>query len=75
MAHIPQVIDPNPIKEAPQPPRVEAGSDRAIRAAHNMENTGGHFASHIARAYFHADRGNQRRLIEAFQHLFQDFDY
>ena len=35
-----------------------------------MERTGGHFAHNIARAWFYADMGNQRRLWSAFNDLF-----
>jgi len=39
----------------------------------NMRETGGHFASSIADAYFFADSDNKARLIEAFRGLFIRF--
>jgi len=44
-----------------------------IKAAHNMEQYGGGFAGHIARAFFAADGNNRRLLIGAFGFLFERY--
>lgn len=38
-----------------------------------MEQIGGGFASHLARAWRRADLENQRRLKDAFGHLLQEY--
>ena len=43
------------------------------KAAHNMEQYGGGFAGHIARAFFVADSENKQRLLTAFGHLFERY--
>lgn len=40
------------------------------RAAVAMQNHGGHFAAHLARAWFSADSTNRARLEGAFPDLF-----
>lgn len=45
------------------------GDDDYLHAAHLMKG-GGSFASHIADAYFAADRHNRERLKAAFPDLF-----
>lgn len=42
-------------------------------AAHEMQRTGGSFASHLAAAYFHADLNNRERILTAFMDLFERF--
>lgn len=42
-------------------------------AAHEMQRTGGSFASHLADAYFHADSNNKERILTAFMDLFEKF--
>jgi hypothetical protein len=44
-----------------------------LSAAKCMENEGGSFAGHIARAYFVADRHNAELLLTAFDMLFCKF--
>ena len=41
-----------------------------LQAAKCMENEGGGFASHIARAYYRADGSNAEILLTAFDDLF-----
>ena len=48
-------------------------SDYYTHAAHNMEQHGGHFAAALARAYYAADSWNRARLVEAFEHIFDDY--
>ena len=43
------------------------------RAAQMMEKEGGHFASALAKAYYHADSTNAQRLRCAFHELFEDY--
>jgi hypothetical protein len=40
-------------------------------AAIHMKKVGGGFASRLAEAYLYADSGNQRRIYEAFNDLFE----
>jgi hypothetical protein len=40
------------------------------KAAWEMERIGGHFAAALARAYYAADSWNRARLVNAFEHLF-----
>lgn len=49
------------------------GNDDYIHAAHLMEQIGGGFAGHIARAYFAADQHNRARLRAAFPDLFTKY--
>lgn len=49
------------------------GDDDYVHAAHLMEQIGGGFAGHIARAYFAADRHNRARLRAAFPDLFTKY--
>ena len=50
---------------------IEPGRDEALEAAGMMRTYGGHFAQYIGAAYIHADGSNQRKLLDAFQDLFQ----
>lgn len=43
------------------------------RAAQMMEQEGGHFASALAKAYYHADSANAQRLRCAFMDLFEAY--
>jgi hypothetical protein len=43
------------------------------RAAQMMEKEGGHFASALAKAYYHADSANAQRLRNAFPDLFEPY--
>jgi hypothetical protein len=43
------------------------------RAAYEMEAMGGSFAASIAKAFFHADTDNRKRLLCAFGDLFEKF--
>lgn len=47
--------------------------DDYIHAARLMEQIGGGFAGHIARAYFAADKHNRARLRAAFPDLFTKY--
>lgn len=49
------------------------GDDDYVHAAHLMEQIGGGFAGHIARAYFAADKHNRARLRAAFPDLFTKY--
>lgn len=52
----------------------EKYGDSAVYAGVNlMEKTGGSFASSIAKAFFHADLANRRKLFSAFGDLFESF--
>ena len=42
-------------------------------AAHRMRDTGGHFAYHIASAFFVADKDNREKLLAAFGFMFERF--
>ena len=48
-------------------------NDELMRAAFNMEQNGGHFAKALAKAFYVADSGNRRRILEAFGHMFVDY--
>lgn len=48
-------------------------NDELMRAAFNMEQNGGHFARALAKAFYAADSGNRRRILEAFGHMFVDY--
>ena len=52
---------------------TELTYDQLHKAAQRMERIGGHFASAIAQAFFHADSDNAKRLVDAFGHLFVKF--
>lgn len=45
--------------------------DQQHAAAIHMKRVGGGFASRLAEAYLYADLGNQRRIYEAFEALFE----
>lgn len=45
-----------------------------FKAASLMQTQGGGFAAAIAQAFFRADTGNQRILVEAFADLFEKFN-
>ena len=47
--------------------------DLYLDAAALMEQQGGSFARHIARAYFAADTDNTQRLLKAFPDLFMRY--
>ena len=47
--------------------------DMRLQAARCMENEGGSFAGHIARAYYVADSTNAEALLTAFDGLFLKF--
>lgn len=48
-------------------------NDELMRAAFNMEQNGGHFARALAKAFYAADSGNRRLILEAFGHMFVDY--
>lgn len=52
---------------------MELDHDMLLSAAKCMENEGGSFAGHIARAYFVADGRNAETLVTAFDDLFVKF--
>ena len=52
---------------------MDLDHDMLLAAARCMENEGGSFAGHIARAYFVADRHNAELLLTAFESLFMKF--
>ena len=47
--------------------------DMRLQAAKCMENEGGSFAGHIARAFYVADYKNEQRLVNTFADLFCKF--
>ena len=47
--------------------------DYYLQCAWRMEREGGSFAYYIAKAFFHADKDNTERLINAFEDLFERF--
>jgi hypothetical protein len=47
--------------------------DKFIAAAHEMQRTGGGFASALAEAFFRADALNKRKLLAAFGDLFEEY--
>ena len=50
-----------------------ANRDDYLEAARLMQSIGGGFASHIAAAFFVADKDNTQRLLEAFPELFDRY--
>lgn len=48
--------------------------NKLFKAASLMQTQGGGFAAAIAQAFFRADTGNQRILVEAFADLFEKFN-
>ena len=52
---------------------IELDLDVLLQAAKCMENEGGSFAGHIARAFYVADRHNAKALLTAFDGLFLKF--
>lgn len=48
-------------------------SAEATQAARQMSRFGGNFVRHLAAAYFAADEGNQRKLLEAFTEYFEKY--
>lgn len=49
------------------------GEGAVYAAAHRMETRGGSFAACIAKAFYHADLSNRRKLFSAFGDLFESF--
>ena len=49
---------------------MQLDHDMLLSAARLMENEGGSFAGHIARAFYVADSTNKERLLTAFDDLF-----
>lgn len=47
--------------------------DDALKAARVMEDMGGSFAAHLARAFYVADGHNAPRLIAAFPEIFEKY--
>jgi hypothetical protein len=47
--------------------------DMLLKAARLMEDEGGSFAGHIARAFYVADGTNKRLLLQSFSPLFEKF--
>jgi hypothetical protein len=52
---------------------MDLDHDMLLDAARLMENQGGSFAGHIARAFYCADTTNRERLLSAFDELFCKF--
>jgi hypothetical protein len=52
---------------------MDLDHDMLLDAARLMEQQGGSFAGHIARAFYVADSTNKERLITAFDGLFCKF--
>ena len=52
---------------------MELDHDMLLQAAKCMENEGGSFAKHIARAFYVADTQNAEALLTAFDGLFVKF--
>jgi hypothetical protein len=52
---------------------MDLDHDMLLDAARLMENQGGSFAGHIARAFYCADSTNKERLLTAFDDLFCKF--
>ena len=48
--------------------------DYYLTCAHEMEKTGGGFASALAQAFYKADEYNTRKILDAFHTLFEKFD-
>ena len=59
----------------PKPQRMldKYDTQTLFDAAMLMQDTGGSFASTIAKAYFVADSFNRERLLDAFGHLFESY--
>lgn len=49
------------------------GRDEALKAARVMEDIGGSFAAHLARAFYAADSHNTERLLAAFPEMFERY--
>lgn len=49
---------------------MQLDHDMLLSAARLMENEGGSFAGHIARAFYVADSTNRKRLLTAFDDMF-----
>ena len=49
------------------------GESVLYAGVYRMEERGGSFASSIAKAFYHADLSNRRRLFSAFGDLFEYF--
>ena len=52
---------------------MDLDRDMLLDAARLMEQQGGGFAGHIARAFYRADATNRERLLIAFDDLFCKF--
>jgi hypothetical protein len=52
---------------------IQLDHDMLLDAARLMEQQGGSFAGHIARAFYCADTTNRERLLTAFDDLFVNF--
>lgn len=52
---------------------MDLDHDMLLQAAKCMENEGGSFAGHIARAFYVADSTNAEALVTAFDGLFVKF--
>ena len=52
---------------------MDLDRDMLLDAARLMEQQGGGFAGHIARAFYRADATNRERLLIAFDDLFYKF--
>ena len=52
---------------------IDLDHDMLLHAAKCMENEGGSFAKHIARAFYVADSHNAELLLTAFDDLFVKF--
>ena len=65
----------NNIHAMPRPVRIvhKYSQNELYAAAHEMRKIGGSFAAAIASAFFLADLGNQRILLDAFGDLFEKF--
>ena len=52
---------------------IQLDHDQLLNAARKMEDEGGSFAGHIARAFYVADLTNREKLLSAFDDLFVKF--
>ena len=52
---------------------MQLDHDMLLSAARKMEDEGGSFAGHIARAFYVADSTNREKLLSAFDELFVQF--
>ena len=52
---------------------MDLDHDMLLQAAKCMENEGGSFAGHIARAFYAADGRNAETLVTAFDDMFVKF--